>query len=242
MSIYNKDGWPVGRSGEMLSLSSGCPLPFLNHFMLLNQSLWAGGFAHNRSYFLLLWRLTILKSEMEVLQIQCWGAELSFCVKMALLCLPLHGRRSYLSPYISVYNKVTAVISTWSIASDSSEGGTLERTRNEGGDSIMCHSIDQLTLTGLGRSGAWMEGVHQWGWAQPWIVYLVLRPLLSSSLCFLVVIALPSQCGYHRARHDGGCQQTLNALKLWAETNLPFKVVSPGVLSQWTEAKQNETD
>jgi hypothetical protein len=170
------------------------------------------------------------------------GAELSFCVKMALLCLPLHGRRSYLSPYISVYNKVTAVISTWSIASDSSEGGTLERTRNEGGDSIMCHSIDQLTLTGLGRSGAWMEGVHQWGWAQPWIVYLVLRPLLSSSLCFLVVIALPSQCGYHRARHDGGCQQTLNALKLWAETNLPFKVVSPGVLSQWTEAKQNETD
>lgn len=56
-------------------------------------------------------------------------------------------------PLASVY-KVTVVILTWNIASDSSEGGTIERTLHEGGDVIMCPSLDQLTLTGLGRSGA----------------------------------------------------------------------------------------
>lgn len=119
--------------GRHCALSPRIPLSCFNYFMLLNKLLCAGESAYSRSYFLLLWRLTIPRWRCCRFSVG-WG--LSFCVKTVLLCPPPHGRRGSLFSHISFY-KVTIVISTWNIASptkkknplkvDSSDDGTIER-------------------------------------------------------------------------------------------------------------------
>lgn len=187
--------------GRHCALSPRIPLSCFNYFMLLNKLLWAGESAYSRSYFSLLWRLTILRW-------RCCrfsaGRGLSFCVKTVLLCPPPHDRRGRenVFSHISFY-KVAVVISTWNIASptkktktnqtskqETTEGGFLgwwhywEVTGHEGADIIVC-------LQGVGRGGAWLEGVDHWRQAH---LYLILRPFVSSSSCFLAAMALPSWC------------------------------------------------
>lgn len=99
--------------GRHCALSPRIPLSCFNYFMLLNKLLCAGESAYSRSYFLLLWRLTIPRWRCCRFSVG-WG--LSFCVKTVLLCPPPHGRRGSLFSHISFY-KVTIVISTWNIAS-----------------------------------------------------------------------------------------------------------------------------
>lgn len=140
--------------GKHCALSPRILLSCFNYFMLLNKLLWAGESAYSRSYFSLLWRLTIPRWRCCRFSV---GRGLSFCVKTVLLCPPPHGRRGSLFSHISFY-KVTVVISTWNIASTThthkdTEGGFLrgwhywEVTGHEGADVIMC-------LWGLGRGGA----------------------------------------------------------------------------------------
>lgn len=82
--------------------------------MLLNKLLWAGESAYSRSYFSLLWRLTIPRWRCCRFGI---GRGLSFCVKTVSLSVPSSTwQRGSLFSHISFY-KVTVVISTWNIAS-----------------------------------------------------------------------------------------------------------------------------
>lgn len=92
-------------------------------------------------------------------------------------------------------------------------------TGHEGADILVC-------LQGLGRCGAWLEGLDHWRQVHLWMVYLVLRPFVSSSFCFLAAMALPSWCRCHRAGHNEGCQQMRKVLRLWVGTSLPFKLFS----------------
>lgn len=68
--------------GRYRALSPRSPLPSFNHFMLLNNFLWAGAFAYSRSYFSMLWRLTSPRWRCCRFSV---GPGLFFCVKTVLL-------------------------------------------------------------------------------------------------------------------------------------------------------------